>query len=158
MHSRSRLLATATLLCLSMTMAWGVSTDYTKSGPPEDGLSALSGTWVVVEDQVRRAKFPPKEKTKYQFNGLTLKIIVDEKEVGVFTVKVDATRKPKEIDLTGTPPGAKEKRTRLGIYEIQDDQLKICVGFGRDVRDKRPTTFEDKDSNLSITTLKKVKN
>ena len=49
---------------------------------------------------------------------------------------VDAGAKPKMIDLTGFP---KPDVKMLGIYELDGNTLKICVG-----KSKRPTEFASK--------------
>jgi len=67
----------------------------------------------------------------------------------VYEVRLDVTAKPKEITLTR---GEKDdKETRLGIYEVDGDTLKIVLGTGKD----RPKKMDAKDAQLL--TLKKVK-
>jgi uncharacterized protein (TIGR03067 family) len=66
--------------------------------------------------------------------------------------KVDPTKKPKTIDIAPETP---ERGVILGIYEIEGDVLKICVGRpGKE----RPIKFETKsDSGHALTVLKRMK-
>ena len=50
---------------------------------------------------------------------------VDGKVIARGTSEIDPTRKPKGIDLTETE-GDDKGRTALGIYEVGDDERKVC--------------------------------
>jgi len=66
-----------------------------------------------------------------------------------YEVKLDASAKPKQITLTRGE--GEDKETRLGIYEIDGDTLKMALGRDKD----RPKKLDDK--NAQLLTLKKVK-
>ncbi len=56
------------------------------------------------------------------------------------TYKVNVKKKPYTIDTTATR-GENRGKTRLGLYEYKDGELKICFGdLGKD----RPTDFASK--------------
>jgi uncharacterized protein (TIGR03067 family) len=54
--------------------------------------------------------------------------------------KVDVTKKPKQIDVTFTE-GPEKGKTARGIYELDGDTYKVCMGS---VGKGRPTAFESK--------------
>lgn len=69
--------------------------------------------------------------------------------------KLDAGRQPKWIDITDRA----SERTMRGIYELTNEQLRICVN-DRPPDDKhRPTTFDIKagNSNGLVMVLKRMK-
>jgi uncharacterized protein (TIGR03067 family) len=57
------------------------------------------------------------------------------------TFKVDASKKPKEIDLDikESPNGQNDGKTAKGIYELDGDQLKWCTAPPG--KDERPAEF-----------------
>jgi uncharacterized protein (TIGR03067 family) len=57
---------------------------------------------------------------------------------GTFTLKLDAT--PHHLDGDKKIDNPKRKEVWLGIYELDGDNLRWCVG-----RKKRPTEFDGKD-------------
>jgi len=73
-------------------------------------------------------------------------------------VKIDATQKPKSIDLL--LPKEAGGKPWYGIYSLDGDELKLCLivvkkGEASDAR--RPDTFETKDKPLMLLTLKREK-
>ena len=76
----------------------------------------------------------------------------DKEHKGTF--KLDASKKPKQIDITPTDGDEKDKVIH-GIYSLEKDELKICIARG----DKeRPTEFESKEgSGHMLVTLKRAK-
>jgi uncharacterized protein (TIGR03067 family) len=63
----------------------------------------------------------------------------DIKSLDSWKYTVDASRSPKTIDLSRTKNGKKE--TRLGIYELKGNDLKVSwAGEGQE----RPTKLDDK--------------
>jgi uncharacterized protein (TIGR03067 family) len=66
-----------------------------------------------------------------------------------YDVQFDPTAKPKRITLT-CGEGA-DKETRLAVYDVDGDTLKMALGGAKE----RPKTLEDKDAQLL--TLKRVK-
>jgi uncharacterized protein (TIGR03067 family) len=118
--------------------------------PQEDAakkdLQAMQGNWNMVAYVVAGKPTPPAELTKIH---LTVKNNVSTFAIGKTTSHgtyvLDATKKPKtiDIDLTDGPDKGKKK---LGIYEFEKENLKICVAA---VGAPRPTEFKGgKDNNL----------
>ena len=66
----------------------------------------------------------------------------DEDDTQEGTVKVDATKTPRAIDLIVPPDGPEKGKTLLCIYEVKDDELHLCVP---DAGKNRPTEFSGKE-------------
>jgi uncharacterized protein (TIGR03067 family) len=72
-----------------------------------------------------------KDKITYKFGDKTKEL----------SYKLDATKKPKWIDIT------EGDHTNLGIYELEGDNLKICFPEGG--KDERSTAFESKPDSVN---------
>jgi hypothetical protein len=97
----------------------------------------MQGTWNLVsamqdgkalpEDKVKQTTIVIKDDT-FRFPGLA-----EDATSRAGTFKLDATKKPKEMDSTST-----EKKVMLGIYELEQDSYKICFALAGK---PRPTEF-----------------
>src|SRR5258707_408984 len=116
--------ALALVLSFSPTAAW--------SGDAKD--DTLEGTWLPSAAELGGEKFPDEVRK-------TIKLVVKDdkytvtvgKAVDQGTVKLNASAKPKEMDITGTE-GPNKGKTYLAIYERDGDTLRICYdlsGKGR---------------------------
>jgi uncharacterized protein (TIGR03067 family) len=145
-------------LGLVSAFALVVSTSAAQDKGGTGDKDKLQGTWSVVS-ATKGGKAMPADQTK----GVTVtfkadKMIIamqgkDDKMEATFTV--NASKKPKEMDVDfGKDPKGKEMKG-TGIYELDGDNLKIAHGeFG----DPRPKDFESKDgSNVSVMVLKREK-
>jgi uncharacterized protein (TIGR03067 family) len=125
------------LLCGAVTVvARGQEDDAVK-----EEMARLEGTYSCVSTEQGSDKGDP-EILK------TLKLVVKDKKWTVYikdkvstlaTFKIDPTKKPKTIDLTGTMGGDKGQKY-LGIYELKGDDLKLCIGDTK----SRPKSFDVK--------------
>jgi uncharacterized protein (TIGR03067 family) len=124
-------------------------------------LDKLQGTWVtesLVNDgkTLVDEKSPPKAgpATKLAYEGDKWLIKVGDKTVASGVFKIDATKKPKEIDILDKT-GAKNDKTQLGIYELQGDTYRYCLApAGK----PRPTEFASKaGSGHSLGVMKREK-
>src|SRR5260370_23015281 len=104
---------------------------------------------------MEKMKFPEEalKHTRLKIEGEKF-TVSDENVSQGGTFKVDATKKPKTIDVTFTD-GPEKGKTSLGIYELDGDTYKICV----DPEGKsRPTEFAIKpDSGHILEVLKREK-
>jgi uncharacterized protein (TIGR03067 family) len=104
----------------------------------EPADAKLPGTWRMVQ-----ADFDGVDITKGNLNhwvvtGDSITIVVQGSNRGVWTYRLDKTKKPWEIDLTTTAGG--KPVTYPCIYKIEDDQLTLCLqNFPHR---GRPTQFE----------------
>lgn len=100
---------------------------------PQDDLARLQGTWLTVS-LVSNGKAlvtendPPKPGpvTKLAYEGNRWKVIVGDKTVATGVVKIDSSRRPKEIDLLDES-GTKNETTKLGVYELDGDTYRYCL-------------------------------
>jgi uncharacterized protein (TIGR03067 family) len=98
----------------------------------------LQGTWMVLVNESKDSKTGEESNARQEYrviiegDRLTWKSLRTEDTV---TFRVDSTKTPKTLDLDlhdGKP-------NNLCIYELEGDNLKICIGhFGR----RRPSGFD----------------
>jgi len=69
------------------------------------------------------------------------------------TFVVDSAKKPKTIDIT-LKGGDQDGTTMKGFYELDGDNLKICIGSPQ--APDRPTEFKSKD-DVKVFTFKRAK-
>ena len=102
----------------------------------------IEGTWVVVA-HTRNGKANEEIKDdKVTFKDGTITIKSKNKDETA-TYKVDASKKPKEIDITDP-----EGKTLMGIYTVEGDKLKICLC--KPDGNKRPTEFSAKAGSAQM--------
>jgi uncharacterized protein (TIGR03067 family) len=121
--------------------------DRSKADPSKGDLDKLRGTWLTVSlvndgKTVADEKTPPKAgpATKLVYEDNKWMIKVGDKVVARGIFKIDATKKPKEIDVMDES-GVKNDKMRLGIFELDGDTYKFCLApAGK----PRPTEFTSK--------------
>jgi uncharacterized protein (TIGR03067 family) len=106
-------------------------------------LEKLQGTWALVSGERDGKKFTEEEvkKTMLFIKDDTFRIpesSVATSEDG--TIKIDPSKKPKEMDAT-TGSGPDKGKIWQGIYKLRGDTYKVCFAPpGKD----RPTEFSSK--------------
>ncbi len=124
-------------------------------------LDKLRGIWLTISlindgKTLVDEKAPPKEgpATKLVYDGNKWMIKVGDKTVAGGVFKIDATRKPKEIDILDES-GVKNEKTKLGIYELDGDTYRFCLApAGK----PRPTEFTSRSgSGYSLGVSKREK-
>src|SRR5262249_5890704 len=73
-------------------------------------------------------------------------IYFDGKKAGAGKVKLDADKKPKQIDVVAEE-GPTKGKTMLGIYELKGDDMRVC--FAQPGKD-RPTAFRTEKGSGQI--------
>lgn len=111
-------------------------------------LKKLEGTWQVVSmerDGEKQSEDDAKQfKVIIKGNKYTLKN--QDNTVNQGTLTIDATKKPKTIDIKPTE-GDNAGQTMLGIYEQKGDTLKTCYA---QPDQKRPTKLSSEGGNTLI--------
>jgi uncharacterized protein (TIGR03067 family) len=108
----------------------------------ENDHQKIQGTWKVTSAHDSGDAPPPDvlKDLKWRISKNKISYTFGDK-VTEWTYKLDPARKPKWIDLSeGT-------RTALGIYELEDDNLRICFPEGR--QGERSTAFESKPNSAN---------
>ena len=109
-------------------------------------LEWLQGTWRLIsatedgkslaEDKVNQTTIVIKDDT-FRFPQLA-----EDATSKVGTIKLDATKKPKQMDTVST-----EKEVMLGIYDLEGDDYKVCFA---PVGKPRPSEFASKSGSGNI--------
>jgi uncharacterized protein (TIGR03067 family) len=93
-------------------------------------LANLEGTWRGVGgEEVGHVLTPEdakKEEEEFVFKGDSLTVRKHGKVLREFTISIDPSKTPKEMDLHFTK-GDDEGKKCLAIYTIEGDRLKICT-------------------------------
>ena len=116
----------------------------------KDDLAKLQGKWIVTS----QVSFDKEEKAKDDSD-----VLIFSKDMKINwsnrgfngTFKIDATKKPKQIDWTIVEDG--KKQVTQTIYQLNGDVLKVALPF--DEVKKRLTSFDSKKSLVLI--LKRAK-
>jgi uncharacterized protein (TIGR03067 family) len=125
MRYRSRVFVALALLTVS------ACTGKRQDAASQQDHTALQGEWEIVSAESNGEPPPPGFLDGTRFSFTDDKLILMGKE-GTF--ELDATRSPKQIDFI------RGKSRQIGIYELDGDQLKLCVGPA----DDRPKEFKTK--------------
>jgi uncharacterized protein (TIGR03067 family) len=135
--------------------------DTQKDDAVKTETNKLQGTWRVVEAERDGVKAPGDETKKITLvikgDKLTAKRTENagkpEEKNYEMSFTLDPTKNPKWIDVTYTD-GERKGESSLGIYELKDDSLKICMSRGT----TRPMEFETKaESQRHMMVLKREK-
>ena len=109
-------------------------------------LEGLQGTWKLVsatqdgkalpDDEVKKTTIVIKDDA-FHFPGLA-----EDVTSRSGTIKLDATKNPKQMDATST-----EKEVMLGIYKLDGDRYKVCFApTGK----PRPSEFASKPGSGNL--------
>src|SRR5947207_9864514 len=98
----------------------------TAAARPDDDKELLKGTWTVVKSEENGKPNTEMLKAKLTFKDgdkLLLKKVDEQAQEAIY--KLDATKKPKQFDLTVKDDGG--SFTALGIYEVDGDKMRLCI-------------------------------
>jgi uncharacterized protein (TIGR03067 family) len=98
--------------------------------------AAVLGTWTTVAIEVNGQTVPETEFKSFKWVFTADELKWTDERGNTFLYKLDASKKPKQIDLTF--PENKTETTE-GIYVLEGDSLKVCIG-----KKDRPTDLTAK--------------
>jgi uncharacterized protein (TIGR03067 family) len=133
--------ALVTLFCvLGLVVLGGSVTRADDKTDAEKEFKKFHGVWTFesVEAGGKKAPADAFKGTTVTFAGDTYTVKKGDEVIQVGTQKLDPSRSPKTIDVTVTE-GLNKGAVMLGIYEIDEDTLKVCFDEGGK---KRPTEFK----------------
>ena len=133
---------------LLMIVAVGLLLAAANSQDPasKKDLEGLQGTWKLVS-AMKDGKALPKSKVKkttivIKDDTFRFPELAEDATSREGTFKLDATKKPKQMDTTST-----KKEVMLGIYELDRDRYKVCFApAGK----PRPSKFASKPGSGHI--------
>jgi uncharacterized protein (TIGR03067 family) len=109
--------------------------------PRDMDYAKFEGTWQVVSLEVDGMKIPQEtiKESKLIIKG---KEFTMKEKIAIYkgTFSIEPSKKPKTIDIKFTE-GPEKGNTSLGIYEIDGDDLKLCLSV---TAKERPTEFTAK--------------
>lgn len=120
----------------------------------EDGGN--QGTWQLVTGELAGQKFPDEVAKGIQLvikdGKYTVTVAKEGSDKG--TVKLNASAKPKELDITGIE-GPNKGKTFLAIYERHGDTLRVCYDLSGKSRPKEFKTKPKTQLFLAVYKLEK---
>lgn len=119
-----------------------------------DDLALLQGIWEFQSLEIEGKKLPLEtfKSSRIEIDGNRFTSTMGVIYKG--TIKIDAARKPKTIDMTFTE-GPEKGNTARGIYELTGDTWKLCLPLGVQ---ERPREFATRPgSGLALESLTKRK-
>jgi uncharacterized protein (TIGR03067 family) len=141
-------------LLVALAVGLLIAADDGKAGATQE-RKRLEGTWTITsvvrnnnalpEDRLKDAQFVLQGETFVQKQG--------DKTLAKGTFRLDPDKQPPTIDMT-ISEGEDRDKSILGIYQLEDDVLRICgAGPGHD----RPTEFAARDgSGHTLMTCKRA--
>jgi uncharacterized protein (TIGR03067 family) len=127
----------------------------TRDATVQREIGVLNGTWKVTAAEYKGKKMdhPPLEKVIFAKGKLDDKV-ARQKGAKAFKYRLDPGKSPKVIEATTMRDGEKSQKI-VGIYEVADDTLKLCLVFGGD---KPPAGFKNHaDDEAIVLKLKREK-
>ena len=121
----------ASMLVTTSLLATSACTKKGQDSASQQDSAALQGEWEIVSAESNGEPPPPGllDGARFAFSGDKLTLMGKD---GTF--ELDATKSPRQIDFV------RGKSRQIGIYELDGDKLKLCVGPA----DDRPTEFKTK--------------
>jgi uncharacterized protein (TIGR03067 family) len=128
---------------------------FSVSNADDKDSKALNGVWLPQSGEFAGNKFPDEilKTIKLEIKDGTYTVTAG-KEVDKGTAKIDAAKKPKEMDISGTD-GPNKGKSFPAIYELDGDTLKICYDLSGK---ERPKEFKSELGTMTfLVTYKRVK-
>ena len=141
----------ASIICFSLSALIVVAGGDAKTTPK------VEGSWTAISAISKGKKLPDEVITKVMlvvtFKEGKYGVTIMGKEIEAGTYKVDAKKKPAEIDMTITE-GQDKGKMQLAIFKIEADTATFAIGKAGST--DRPKNFEGGE-DIEITVLKRNK-
>ena len=122
----------------------------------EKDLKEMAGNWVPVLMQLNGKKQPDEvtRAIKLTINGNKYNTVVG-KERDEGTLKLDATKEPREMDII-TSVGENKGKPIPCIYELKGNELRVCYGLNGTARPADFKSGEDEKGVVMLITYKRA--
>jgi uncharacterized protein (TIGR03067 family) len=150
----NRRLVSSLLLSLFLaTRLQAAEPDSDKEKLIDAELKLLQGTWKVTEIELDGKKSKKLAGLLFVFKDATVQAGSEPEKEIVWKISLDPTTNPKQINIFSST--AKDEKPALGIYQIENDVLKLCMGSSDG--GNRPKSFEaPKDSSFALNIMTRV--
>lgn len=143
------------LLCWSVLVCFTVVARGDDAANAKEDGKKLQGSWKPVTAELGGKPFPDavlKTMKLVVADGKYTVTVGEQPDEG--TVKLDAAKKPRAMDIMGTK-GPNEGKTIPAIYEVTDSTLRVCYDLSGKAR---PTEFKTKaDTQLFLVEYRREK-
>ena len=145
------------ILSLVIVLAFGAHLGADdKNDKAKEDKQKIQGAWKLMSFEVagKGDDDTKDENRELIIEGDKISVKNDGKDIEKDSFTLDPAKEPKVIDLITLSGNDKDKK-RPGIYELDGDNLKICID---EKGEKRPTAFATKEGDgLVLVVLKRVK-
>ena len=117
---------------------------------PERDLPALQGKWELVS--LKRDWVETKTPCNYVFDGETMTVYPKDKRPSFYTLKLNASKTPSEMDIIATWEDGKVTKAEA-LYQLDGDTFRWCHVGG-----KRPGVFLDENNRAgTLNVIRRVR-
>jgi len=123
----------------------------TATSPGDKDAQRLAGSWKCLSATVNGKALPAETVGQLQLNLTTNRYQTKKGEQVLFdsVYSLDASKRPKEINITGTE-GDLAGKAAQGIYEINGDTLDLCYTMPGKDRPKGFDSIEGSEVHLTV--------
>jgi uncharacterized protein (TIGR03067 family) len=127
-----------------------------KPDPSRIDLNEIQGQWIRVGCTVAGVSIrDPLQVTEVEVAGDRMKYAGPGVSTPQWTILLDARKKPKVLDVTGSD-GAEKGVTYWGVYRLEGDTLTLCARKGGSPS-VRPRDFAGTDQGVIVEVFKRRK-
>jgi uncharacterized protein (TIGR03067 family) len=112
-------------LCLVSCLALLVAVSLRAADDAQKELDKVKGSWVIESMTAEGNDNPEAKGNTMTIDGNNWSLKIGEQDIGG-TLKLDTSKKPHTVDFA-LSKGNDSGKTALGIYELKDNVLKVCV-------------------------------
>jgi uncharacterized protein (TIGR03067 family) len=146
--------ALVALFCVAGFVASGATVVFADDKADiEKEVKKFQGSWTIESSETGGEKLPADDLKALivTFEGDKHTVKNGDEVIQVGTQKLDPTQSPKAIDVTMTE-GPSKGAVMLGIYEFDEDTLKVCFDpTGKN----RPTEFKSEPGSVNFVNVHK---